>query len=210
MSCGRRPPARRSLLALAALALASALAAPAPVPAQADEANAARRYFTDVELVNQYGEPMRLYSDLLAGKVVVINSMFTTCTGLCPLMSRSLEKIQDRVGDRLDREVHLISISVDPETDTPERLKAFAERFHARKGWYFLTGDPDNVAFALKKLGQYVEDPETHQGILIMGNEPTGLWKKAFGLADVRELLQVFYTVLHDAGGEPGDAAAGE
>lgn len=199
MRRGRRPPAIRRILALAALALAVAVAAPAP--AQEEAAQAAHRYFTDVELVNQYGEPMRLYSDLLAGKVVVINSMFTTCTGICPLMSRSLEKIQARVGDRMDREVHLISITVDPETDTPERLKAFADKFHARKGWYFLTGDPDKVAFALKKLGQYVEDPETHQGILIMGNEPTGLWKKAFGLADVRELIEVFDSVLHDAGG---------
>lgn len=175
-------------------------AEPARDPERAREIEAARRYFTDVELVNQYGEPMRLYSDLLQGKVVVINTLFTACTGICPLMSKSLERIQERVGDRLGEEVHLLSITVDPENDTPEAMREFAETFDARRGWYFLTGNPEDVAFALKKLGQYVEDPESHQGIMIMGNDRTGLWKKAFGLASYAELVEVFDSVLNDSG----------
>lgn len=171
-----------------------------PDPERAREIEAARRYFTDVELVNQYGEPMRLYSDLLQGKVVLINTIFTTCTGICPLMSKSLERIQESLGDRLDEDVHLVSITVDPENDSPEAMREFAETFHARRGWYFLTGDPDNVAFALQKLGQHVEDPETHQGIMLIGNDRTGLWKKAFGLASYEKLKAVFDSVLNDTG----------
>lgn len=169
-----------------------------------EEQSAALRYFTNVELVNQYGEPMRLYSDLLQGKVVLIHTMFTTCTGICPVMSKSVERIQEHVGDRVGEDVHLLSITVDPETDTPEKMRAFADQFHARRGWYFLTGPEENVSFALRKLGQFVEDEETHQGVMLMGNEPTGLWKKAFGLAGAEELIQVFDSVLHDTGGGTG------
>lgn len=178
-------------------------------PERARQIEAARNYFTDVELINQYGEPMRLYSDLLQGKVVVINTIFTTCTGICPLMSKSYETLQERVGDRLGEDVHLISISVDPENDTPEKMKEWGEKFHARRGWYLVTGDPENVAFALQKLGQYVEDPESHQGIMLMGNDKTGLWKKAFGLANVKEILEVFDSVLNDPGTGAGASSGG-
>ena len=206
------------LLALAAVAALPAAAQEgpreadaAPSPERARAIEAARRYFTEVELVNQYGEPMRLYSDLLRDKVVVINTIFTTCTGICPVMSKAFEAIQERVGDRLGEDVHLISISVDPENDTPEKMRAWGEAFHARRGWYLVTGDPENVAFALQKLGQYVEDPESHQAIMLMGNDRTGLWKKAFGLAGAPELLEVFDSVLDDsgAGGEAAGGAGG-
>lgn len=201
-------PMRRSVLlvlaALAALPTAGWAADPAPSPERARAVEAAREYFTDVELVNQYGEPMRLYSDLLQDKVVVINTIFTTCTGICPIMSKSFEAIQERMGDRLGSEVHLLSISVDPGNDTPEKMREFGDKFHARRGWYFLTGDPEKVAFALQKLGQYVEDPEAHQAVMLMGNDRTGLWKKAFGLAGADALLEVFDSVLNDTGGGAG------
>lgn len=203
----RRSGSRPAAALLAGLALAAA-AVPAAAggadaarsPERARAVEAARNYFTDVELVNQDGKPMRFYSDLLQDKVVVINSMFTNCTGMCPLMSKTLERIQERAGDRLGRDVHLISITVDPQNDTPQKLREFGEKFHARRGWYFLTGDPDHVAFALKKLGQYVEDPDNHQGILLMGNDRTGLWKKGFGLAAAGDLLEMFDSVMSDAG----------
>src|ERR1043165_405494 len=133
--------------------------------------NAAAKYFTDVTLVNQNGEKMRFYSDLLQGKTVIINSFFATCQGSCLPMTRNLEKVQEALGDRLGKDVYIISISVDAAMDTPARLKAFGARFHARPGWYFLTGNKENVDFVLGKLGQYVEDKNNHLNILIIGNE---------------------------------------
>ncbi len=190
--------------ALAALLLLGLAGAPAGAQAdgtpEAPSVDPALHYFTDVELINQHGEPMRLYSDLLQGKVVLINTVFTACTGMCPMLSSTIEKIQAHVGDRVGDDVHLISISVDPENDTPEKLAELAERFHAERGWYFLTGEPRNVEIALRKLGQFTADPEAHQGILILGNEPTGLWKKAFGLAGAEAIIEVFDSVLHDEG----------
>lgn len=172
------------------------LAAGQDAPANAGQT--ARQYFTDVVLLNQNGKPMRFYSDLLQGKVVIINAFFTSCTSVCPPMNRNLEHIQSWLGDRLERKVRLISLSVDPERDTPERLHEYSRRFHARPGWYFLTGEKKNIELALLKIGQRVAAPDDHTNIIIIGNEPTGLWKKAFGLASPQELIRVVESVLND------------
>lgn len=143
---------------------------------------------------------MRFYSDLLKGHTVVIIPFFATCTNVCPPMNRNLEKIQEALGDRLGKQVYLISISVDPVTDTPTRLKEYAAKFHAKPGWYFITGKKENVDWALYKLGQYVEDKNNHTSIMIIGNEATGLWKKAFALARPDELIKIVEGVANDKG----------
>jgi protein SCO1 len=160
----------------------------------------AQKYFTDVELINQEGKKVRFYSDVLKGKTVVVNAFFTSCTSVCPPMNRNMEKIQEALGDRVGRDVLLVSMTVDPETDTPARMKEYAQKFHASKGWLFLTGKKENLDWALYKLGQYVENKDDHKTILIIGNEPTGLWKKAFGMASVAELVQVVESVVNDKG----------
>lgn len=164
----------------------------------ASERPPAEKYFSDVELINQDGEKVRFYSDVLKNKVVVINTFFTTCKSICPPMNRNFEKIQEALGDRLGKEAFLVSISVDPETDTPTRLKEYGQRFHARPGWMFLTGKKENVDWALYKLGQYVETKDEHTSIFIIGNEPKGLWKKAFGLAKAEELIKIVEDVIND------------
>jgi protein SCO1/2 len=161
-------------------------------PAKAEE------YFPDVELVDQDGETVRFYSDLIEGKSVVINVFFTSCVGVCPVLSQKVAAIQEKLGDRLGKEVHLISISVDPETDTVQRLKVYAARFKARPGWYFLGGKKENIDWALQKLGQYVKDKEGHSNILLVGNSRTGRWKKIFGLAPPAELVEAVLEVLND------------
>ena len=164
----------------------------------APERSPAEKYFSDVELINQDGEKVRFYSDVLKNKVVVINTFFTTCTSICPPMNRNFEKIQEALGDRLGKDVFLVSITVDPATDTPTRLKDYGRRFHARPGWMFLTGKKENIDWALYKLGQYVETKDNHTSIFIIGNEPKGLWKKAMGLAKAEELIRIVEDVIAD------------
>lgn len=164
------------------------------------ESSPAEKYFTDVELINQDGKKVRFYSDVLKGKTVIVNAFFTSCTSVCPPMNRNMEKIQEALGDRVGRDVFLVSMTVDPETDTPARMKEYAKKFHAGSGWIFLTGKKENLDWALYKLGQYVESKDDHQTVLIIGNEPTGLWKKAFGMANVAELVQVVESVVNDKG----------
>jgi cytochrome oxidase Cu insertion factor (SCO1/SenC/PrrC family) len=167
-------------------------------PAPPEENAAAQHYFTDVSLVNQHGESMRLYSDLLRGKAVIIQSFFCSCKGACPVMVGSFAKLQEWLGDRLEKDVRLISITVDPLQDTPARLKEYADRIPARPGWYFLTGSKENIALALRKLGQSTEVRENHSNVFLVGNVPTGLWKKAMGLARPEELIAVVAGVIDD------------
>lgn len=165
-----------------------------------DEASPAEKYFTDVELIDQNGKKVRFYTDVLKGKTVVVNAFFTSCTSVCPPMNRNMQKIQEAFGDRMGRDVFLVSITVDPAVDTPEKLKKYAQSFHAGPGWMFLTGKKENLDWALYKLGQYVENKDDHKTILIVGNEKTGLWKKAFAMANVAELIQVVESVANDKG----------
>ena len=166
--------------------------------AQQPAPSAAAKYFSDVELINQDGQKMQFYSDVLKNKVVIINAFFSTCTSVCPPMNRNLEKVQDALGERLGKDAFLVSITVDPETDTPTRLKEYSRRFHARPGWIFLTGKKANVDWALYKLGQYVETKGDHSTVIIIGNEPKGLWKKALGLAKSDELVRIVEDVIND------------
>jgi protein SCO1/2 len=160
----------------------------------------AQKWFSDVELVNQDGEKLRFYTDVLKGKTVVVNAFFTTCTSVCPPMNRSMEKIQEALGPRVGKDVFLVSLTVDPTTDTPARLKEYAAKFHAGKGWTFLTGKKENVDWALYKVGQYVEDKNAHTTVIIVGNEATGLWKKALGMAKVDDLIAIVESVADDKG----------
>lgn len=175
------------------------------VPAKAEQSSsnaqseqaAAQKYFSDVALIDQNGERHRFYSDLLKNKTVIVNSFFTTCTSICPPMAQRLGKIQEALGDRLGKEVFILSISVDPVKDRPEKLKTYAEQFKAKPGWYFLTGKKENVDWALYKLGQYVEAKDDHTSVMIVGNEAKGVWKKVFGMGKVEELIKVVEETLH-------------
>jgi protein SCO1/2 len=162
---------------------------------------AARQYFTNVPLLTQHGESVRLYADLLKDKIVVINAFFGTCNGSCPKMAGVLAGLQDRLGDHLGKDVWFLSFSVDPETDTPEKLNEYANRFHAKPGWVFLTGQKDDLDFALFKLGQKVARREDHLTIFIVGNNKTGLWKKVFAPTSTPDSLKaVVESVLNDKG----------
>jgi len=205
------------LLCAAAAAAASAQTAAPTAPAQTQdphaghhmggqkaetkaEPSAEQKYFSDVELLDQDGRKVRFYSDVLKGRTVVVNAFFTTCTSVCPPMNRNMEKLQEALGARVGKDVFLVSISVDPLTDTPPRLKEYAAKFHAGPGWTFLTGKKENVDWALYRVGQYVEAKDDHTTVIIIGNEATGLWKKAFGLARPAELLQIVQSVADDKG----------
>jgi protein SCO1/2 len=108
--------------------------------------------------------------------------------------------LQTHFADRLGKDLRILSITVDAQNDTPAALKAYANRFKAAHGWYFLTGKPADVDAVLQKLGQAVSDPSAHQNLFLIGNDRTGLWKKAFALADTDEIVKVVESVLDDRG----------
>jgi cytochrome oxidase Cu insertion factor (SCO1/SenC/PrrC family) len=131
---------------------------------------------------------VHFYNDLLKGKVVLINFLFTTCKGVCSPMTANLAKVQRYLGERVGRDINMISITVDPETDTTEVLKRYAATFKAQPGWYFLTGKKENVDWVLHKLGGYTANKTEHSSVLIVGNEATGEWLKMPAMAGPSEI----------------------
>lgn len=162
------------------------------------ETNADQNYFTDVELLDQDGNSVKLYTDLMEGKVVIINPFFTECTGVCPIMNENLKRIQEHLGNKLGTEVNIISLTVDYETDTPETLKEYANEYGAQDGWYFITGEKENIEFALQKLGKNVESREAHDSVFLVGNLDTKLWKKVNGLASIDQIIELIDSVIND------------
>jgi cytochrome oxidase Cu insertion factor (SCO1/SenC/PrrC family) len=158
-------------------------------PAEKSPSAAAAAYFPNVLLQTQDDNEVRFYSDMLKGKIVMINFMFSTCQGICPPMTANLAKVQKLLRDNETR-ITMISITVDPLTDTAQRLKEYAAKFNAQPGWYFLTGKKENVDAVLKKLGSSVDDKNQHTSILFAGNESTGHWIKIFAMSKPEEIVQ--------------------
>ncbi len=143
--------------------------------------NYQREYFTDLPLFTQDGKPVRFYTDMLRGKVVLISFIYTNCTDICPILMPNLVRIQELLGDRSGRDVSLISISVDPEDDTPEELNKYGEKYGAKPGWTFLTGKKENIDWVVYKLGQYTEDFEDHTMLFLVGDVKNARWAKMRG-----------------------------
>jgi cytochrome oxidase Cu insertion factor (SCO1/SenC/PrrC family) len=162
-------------------------------------AESAASYFPNHVLLTQDSKEVRFFDDLLKGKTVLINFAFTTCAGVCPPMTANLAKVQQFLGDRVGRDITMITLSVDPALDTPEILKKYAEKFKVKPGWYFLTGKKENLDLVLRKVGGYTEDKLQHSSVLIIGNVETGEWTKTHAMAKASEIADA---VLKMAGPE--------
>lgn len=139
----------------------------------------ARDYFGDDVLTDQDGRRLRFFSDLLRGRTVLINVIFTNCDDACPLMTKRLRSVRQQLGAAFGDTVYFLSLSVDPDRDTPEALKAFAERNKADEpGWRFLVADGATMTKVLKRLGQWTDEPENHMTLLIGGNASNAHWTK--------------------------------
>ena len=174
---------RRLLATLLALALAlpAVAAEPAVSPAAKTPSREekARAYFTVTVLFDQDGRAVRFYSDVLQGNVVVVNFIFTRCTEACPLLTRRLNGVRRELGPRFGSEVRFVSISVDPEFDTPQELRRFAEKQEATyTGWTWLTGKKEDVDRVLAKLGEVVASPGDHSTGFLAANVRTGHWTR--------------------------------
>jgi len=149
----------------------------------------------DVDVLDQDGNKLHFYSDLVKGKTVAINFIFTTCTTICPPLAATFQRLQKDMGDRVGKDVHLISISVDPVTDTPERLKAWGAKFKAGAGWTFVTGEKQEIDKLLNALGAAVSKREDHTPSLIIGNDSKGVWTRTYGLAKIPQIIRVIEEV---------------
>jgi cytochrome oxidase Cu insertion factor (SCO1/SenC/PrrC family) len=147
----------------------------------------------DTELLDQNGRKIHFYTDLVKGQTVVINFIFTTCTTICPPLGATFARVQKEL---VGRDVRFISISVDPATDTPERLKAWGEKFHAGEGWTFVTGNKPDVDELLRALGASSARREDHSPTVLIGNDAHGNWTRTYGLANTTKLVQIINDVI--------------
>lgn len=167
------------------------------------EAHASNRwganYFPNVPLTDQDGRTVHLYDDLLKGKTVVVNLIYTQCLDSCPLETARLLQVQKLLGDRVGKDVFFYSVSIDPEHDTPAVLKAYAEKFHAGPGWLFLTGKKTDIDLVAHKLGLYYDpglNRDGHTVELMIGNEPGGQWTRNSATDNPRFLVNTITTLI--------------
>jgi protein SCO1 len=145
----------------------------------------------NVTLLNQDGEMVRLRSLTDAGKPVILDFIFTTCTTICPLLSAGLSNLRSELGERASR-VQIISITIDPEHDRPERLKEYGSRFNAGEGWTFLTGSRDEIGRVLKAFDAFIVDKMSHEPLYILRGPNSDEWVRIRGLIGMGDLLNEF------------------
>lgn len=173
-------------------------------------------YFPNIPLTDQNGRTFHLYDDLLKGKTVVVNLIYTQCKDSCPLETARLIQVRKMLGDRVGKDVFFYSISIDPEHDTPEALKAYAEKFHAGPDWLFLTGKKEDIDLAAHKLGLYYDpglNRDGHTVELMIGNEPSGQWTRNAATDNPRFITSTITTLVdgwnsHKAAAEKSYAQA--
>src|SRR3989441_7425205 len=201
--CGKSWPyiTTTSALLIGAVALLSVGLAVAGSPWGAD-------YFPNVPLITQDGTTVHIYDDLLKGKKVAINLIYTSCKDECPLETARLVQVQELLGDGVGKDVFFSSISIDPTRDTPEMLKAYAEKFHVGPGWLFLTGKEDDIKVVAKKLGlsrrRDALTRDGHSASLMIGDESGGQWMRNSAVDNPRFLATTISNFMGGKDRRPG------
>ena len=186
------------VLLLASLFVSRALAAFAAEGPKASP----QGYFPNFVLTTHENTTVRFYDDLVKGKVVLINFMFTNCKRFCPVTTPNLVKVQAALGERVGRDVFMYSITLDPATDTPEALKRYAQKVGAGPGWTFLTGKEEAIEKLRRKLGVYNRDAAIdadktqHGGLVVYGNDAIGRWAAISGLKKPEVIVRAVLRVM--------------
>jgi protein SCO1 len=155
----------------------------------------------DVLVYDQQGRRTRFHSDLIKGKTVAVNFIFTSCTTTCPPLTMAMRRIQRELADRIGRDIWLISVSVDPAVDRPERLQTFATSFGAGPGWTFVTGSQGDIDRLLKAFGSYGGGIGAHSTTMLIGNDRVGRWVRTNGLAPVATNVKLIIEAARGSAG---------
>ena len=162
-----------------------------PTPESTDGSSAfTSSKIPDAPVLDQHGKQLNFYSDLIKGKTVAINFVFTTCTAICPSLTATFRRVQQDAANR-GVDVQLISVSVDPTTDTPERLNDYAAKFKAGPNWTFVTGDKARIDSVLQGLGAAVSNKNDHTPMILIGNDSRDYWTRAYGLTSPTKIVDL-------------------
>jgi len=150
----------------------------------------------DVEVVTHDGKKVHFYSDLVKGRVVALNFIFTNCSTICPASGAMFANLQKQS----DRGVHFISVSIDPTTDTPKRLTAWSQQFRTQPGWTLVTGKQSAIDQIVKAFGATTARPQDHQPLTIIGSDATHLWTRFYGLPGAEKVSSLVDDVTRGEG----------
>lgn len=200
-SRGRRCGSSRLVALLCGLAVVFAVSCGAAAPAAVAQARAPSGReikvgglalsLPDAELLDQDGRRVRFYSDLIKGRVVILSFFYTSCEYVCALQGGNFSQLQQKLGDRLGRDVHLLLVTRDPAVDTPRRLKAWGEKYGVRPGWTLLTGRAEEVDRVIAALtGDRIGQAEAHSSGIYLGNDATRTWTYTSGLTPADTLVE--------------------
>lgn len=182
---------------LALLLIALTLAALPADPARAEvryKRSVEKYNIPDVLLINQDGKKVRIASLLNSGEPVIVDFIYGSCTTICPVLSAGFVNLQRRLGAQ-SQKVRLISITIDPEHDSPKILKDYLKRYRAQPGWDFLTGSRADIDAVMKAFNAYIPDKMSHYPINLIRDPRDGSWVRIFGLMSSREFLAEYQQV---------------
>jgi protein SCO1/2 len=158
----------------------------------------------DVELTDQHGRKVHFYSDLVKGRVVAVNTVFTTCTTICPTMGVTFQQLSRIFANQSPTKLSLISISVDPVVDTPQKLDEWSRMFgKLGPDWILLTGSKENIDTLLSALQLYTSDKQLHKPTILIGGEGGRDWARTSALLPPTRLAELIHARLDEASG-PG------
>lgn len=143
----------------------------------------------DVGLVDQAGVQRAFRTDVIGDRIAVLNFVYTGCKTSCPMASAVFEQVQEHLAASLGGDVVLVSLSIDPVTDRPWRLRAAADQFHAKPGWSWLTGEKAAMDRVLHGLGVYLSSMTDHPAMVMIGDGRKGEWVRLFGFPEPDEIL---------------------
>ena len=156
----------------------------------AEPAESTRVELLDHVLVDQHGREVKFVSDVIGDRIVVMDFVYTTCTTVCPVISAVFGQVQKRLGDRLGDDVVLVSVSVDPIRDTPQRLEAYSKIHRAQPGWIWLTGNKRTMDEVLDGLGAYSPNFEDHAAMVLIGDGQDGQWSRFYGFPNPDRIME--------------------
>jgi protein SCO1/2 len=159
-------------------------------PATAGDSPWGKEYLPNNLVVTQDNKSLSFYDDVLKGKIVILSFIYTTCRDICPVVTARLSQLEEKLGSVVGRDVFFVSVSIDPENDTPEKLKEYAKAFSAGPSWLFLTGTSTDMEVIRYKLGERSDKISQHRNEILLYNDNNGVWERASVFGDLNTLSE--------------------
>lgn len=152
------------------------------------QAGMAKVTLADIPLLNQHGQKVSIKDDVIGERIAIVSFAYTTCTTVCPVVSAIFSQVYNRLDGLMGKDVELVTITVDPNRDTPARLLAYSKKYEAGAGWSWLTGEKDNVTRTLALFGAYTVNFEDHPAMILVGDAKQNRWYRYYGFTSPDEI----------------------